>query len=97
MSLNLHLSVMADVIIQKTGKIKTIRDNFDLIQTPTEVTNRLLELKYVDKILEGYIEYYLSTCCDCNDSEYTDCHLKSLKKFVYEHVENGYEIIFEGW
>ena len=94
MSLNLHLYAVADAIIEKTGKRTTIVKDFDLFQSPTVVTEKLIVLDDVDAILDGYFDYYKTSC---SDYDCFDEHVNDLNKFINNHVDEGYDIIFEAW
>ena len=65
MSMNLNLCGTREVTVKKTGKSYTQYEYFDLIQTPTEVTYKLMES---ENIFEAYKNYVLSLV-DKNDTE----------------------------
>ena len=65
MSMNLNLCGTREVTVKKTGKSSTQYENIDLIQTPTEVTYKLMES---ENIFEAYKKYVLSLV-DKTDTE----------------------------
>jgi hypothetical protein len=56
MSINLHLTAIRTLYTKK-GKLIEETKQFDLIQTPTTVTNKILELSSFDEILDAYCDY----------------------------------------
>ena len=65
MSMNLHLRAEREVVVKKTGKSSIQHKEIDLIQTPTEVTYKLMEAK---NIFEAYKKYVL-TLVDKTDTK----------------------------
>ena len=65
MSMNLHLCGKREVVVKKTGKSSIQYKEIDLIQTPTEVTYKLME---AENIFEAYKEFVL-TLVDKTDTK----------------------------
>ena len=102
MSMNLHLRAEREVVVKKTGKVSHQYKNIDLIQTPTEVTYKLME---AENIFEAYKEFVLEHMdidfWKSNGEEIYNEHkeellnmIKSIETWIKEVEEEGYEIKF---
>ena len=98
MSMNLNLCATREVIVKKTGKPSVQHEKFDLIQTPTEVTYKIMESK---NIFEAYKEYVLTLVDKTDTKENQELRLYDLndildstEAWMKHREEAGYTLEF---
>ena len=110
MSMNLYVEAKLECIIAKTGETIFTTDEFDLYQTPTKITYKLLA---ENNTLEAYCDWVLSLFedeeIDVYEPEdflhkkspigkrvvnYGKDHVKELKEWYTDLEDKGYKIEF---
>lgn len=82
MSMNLHVKATITTTHETLGEFE-VRHTFELWQTPTKVTRRLLSYKTNSEIFDAYEAW-----CDKRDPcFYSLEHIKMLKKWLEDHKE----------
>ena len=110
MSMNLHVMGIREVVVVNTGKSEMQIIDFDLYQTPTNVTKKLLSSNDIAQAYRDWIlknketfeeEVYADDDFFCEGEIigyrtvcYQDEHIKQFDKFIKESKQEGYEIRF---
>jgi hypothetical protein len=82
MSMNLNVEATITTVHETLGEFEVSR-TFELWQTPTKVTTRLLSYKTNSEIVDAY-----ETWCDRNDPGFHSLeHIKMLKQWLQDHKE----------
>ena len=98
MSMNLHLCGKREVVVKKTGKSSIQYKEIDLIQTPTEVTYKLME---AENIFEAYKEFVLTLVDKTDTKEAQEDRISDLTEILNSTAaqmkaleEEGYTLEF---
>ena len=94
MSMNLHLRAEREVIVKKTGKVSYQYKNIDLIQTPTEVTYKLME---AENIFEAYKSYVLTLVDKTDTKEAQEDRIFDLNEILNNTAAQMKELEEEGY
>lgn len=113
MSTNIHFQAIRDIQVINTGKIETQTIRFNEWQTPTSVTNKIMESE--DKIA-AYKEWVLSVSKDVDSLIYSPddifCegepigktiinvgkdHVSEFESWLDYVVQEGYDVEVEAW
>jgi len=93
MSTNLVLKASVPAVLQtKNGEThRTITEYFDLHQTPTLTTQRILSS---DNILKAYIDWIECTAVWATHTD-SNAHIQEVQNWLYEH--SGWNIEWTSW
>lgn len=89
MSLNLHLHAQREVQTS-SGRKESEQIEIDLLQTPSSLSGKLIQLDDFDLILDGYCEWADSSCQ--NEIDYYPV-FQSNQQFIAENDYDLFEII----
>lgn len=113
MSTNIHFKAIREIQVVKTGKIENQTMQFHEWQTPTEITNKIMNS---DDKIAAYKEWVLSISKDMPNKIYHPDdifaegepigetiinvgkeHIAEFEDWIRDVTEQGYEVYAEAW
>jgi len=87
MSMNIYLIAHRKIKVLKTNKIETQIKEIDVLQTPTNISRKIMASNDKMKEYKNWIKDYYS-----DDLEYIKWHLGELYEDIKLHTKLGYEL-----